>query len=83
MTPHEVKFALDTKLAALARGGMVLVIVNLHSLVVEGDTVHVGFDIVPGDEPLFFNFELPATVGRDELSEFSAWLAWAEYGALH
>jgi hypothetical protein len=67
---------LDAKLLAMARGGKVPVIVDLHSIHIEGDTVHVGYDVVPGDEPLFFAFARPATVGHDELPDFSRWLAW-------
>jgi hypothetical protein len=75
MTPYEVKFALDATLLAMAQSGKLPVIIGVHSVCVEGDTVHVGFDILPGDEPLFFVFELPATVGRDDLPDFSRWLA--------
>lgn len=53
MTPAEVKFNLYRKLVAMARGGLVPVVDDLHSLRVEGDTVHVGYDVVPGDQPLF------------------------------
>jgi hypothetical protein len=83
MTPHEVKFALDRKLLELARGGVVPVITGLHSVYVEGDTVSVGYDIAPdptGDGILFFEFELPALVSRDDLRAFGEWLASSGYG---
>jgi hypothetical protein len=47
--------------------------VGLHSVTVENDTVFRGFDIVPdptGDGILFFEFELPALVCRDDLELF-------------
>jgi hypothetical protein len=83
MTPHEVKFALDQKLLDLARGGLAPVITGLHSVTVENDTVFCGFDIVPdptGDGILFFEFELPALVSRDDLRAFGEWLASSGYG---
>jgi hypothetical protein len=87
MTPHEVKFALDRKLLELARGGLVPVITGVHSVVVEDNTVSVGFDIVPdptGDGILFFEFEIPALVSRDDLRAFGEWLATSGYdGAVH
>ena len=83
MTPHEVKFALDRKLLELARGGLVPVITGLHSVTVENDTVFCDFDIAPdptGDGILFFEFELPALVSRDDLRAFGEWLASSGYG---
>jgi hypothetical protein len=87
MTPHEVKFALDRKLLELARGGLVPVITGLHSVTLEDGTVFCGFDIVPdptGSGILFFEFELPALVSRDDLRAFGEWLATSGYdGAVH
>ena len=80
MTPHEIKFALDRKLLELARGGLVPVIAGLHSVTVENETVSCGFDIVTdptGVGILFFEFELPALLSRDDLRAFSEWLAEA------
>jgi hypothetical protein len=86
MTPAEVKFALDAKLVAMAKGGLVPVIVDLHSLVVEGESIFAGFEIVPDlteTGVLFFEFERPSTVGRDEIAEFTRWLAWPDNGTIH
>jgi hypothetical protein len=58
-------------------------ITGLHSVTVENDTVFCGFDIVPdptGDGILFFEFELPALVSRDDLRAFGEWLASSGYG---
>jgi hypothetical protein len=53
-----------------------------RSVRVEGDTVSVGYDIAPTEYegPLFFEFQRPAVVSRDDLREFSAWLAWSDAG---
>ena len=80
MTPHEVKFQLDATLLALANGGRVPVITDIHSIVCEGNSVSIGFDIVPGDEILFFEFERPREVSRAELGDFGRWLAWSGNG---
>jgi hypothetical protein len=81
MTPAEVKFQLDRKLLSLAQGGRVPVITGIHSVVVEGNTVHVGYDLVPDDAtPLFFEFERPQLVSRDDVGAFASWLAWSDYG---
>ena len=77
MTPHK------PVAGARARGGLVPVITGLHSVTVENDTVFCGFDIVPdptGDGILFFEFELPALVCRDDLRAFGEWLASSGYG---
>ena len=60
-----------------AHSGVVPVIVGIHSLVVEGDTASVIFDIFPDPEGngLHFNFDFPPTITREELCRFSAWLA--------
>jgi hypothetical protein len=83
-TPAEVKFALERRLLELASdGGPVPAIVGLHSVTVENDTVFCGFDIVPdptGAGILFFEFELPALVSRDDLRAFGEWLASLGYG---
>jgi hypothetical protein len=45
--------------------------------------VHVGYDITPdpiGDGVLFFEFERPQLVSRDEIREFTTWLAWSGHG---
>jgi hypothetical protein len=79
MTPCEIKFELEKRLLKLTQdGGRVPVITGLHSIVVEGDTVNVGFDLLTCEAEsslLFFEFERPREVGRDELTEFSTWLA--------
>lgn len=76
--PQEIKFALDAKLVALAQDGPVPVIRGVHSVVVEGDTVHVGYDLAPSGDILFWEFERPALVGRYEIDEFARWLAWSD-----
>jgi hypothetical protein len=40
----------------------------------------VGYDIAPSGEIWFFELERPAQVGREELRDFSAWLAWSDHG---
>jgi hypothetical protein len=70
MSPHEVKFALDMKLMKLGSH-----ITGIHSIVVEGDTVHVGYDLAPTGEVLFFEYQKPELVARDEIHDFSLWLA--------
>ena len=77
MTPGEIKFRLDAKLLELAREGHVPQVVGLHSCALEGNTVHVGYDVLIDQEQdvLFFEFERPALVARDEIREFSLWLA--------
>jgi hypothetical protein len=50
------------------------------ALVVEGDVVHVGYDLLTDeaeDLTLFFEFELPREVGRARAdgAEFTVWLA--------
>jgi hypothetical protein len=42
--------------------------------------VHVGFDLMPGDEVLFFAFELPVVLTREELGDFASWLASGDTG---
>jgi hypothetical protein len=82
-TPAEVRFELERKLLSLAQGDMVPLIMGIHSVVVEGNTVHVGYDIVPpppNADLLDFDFERPAVVGRDEVRDFAHWLAWSDYG---
>jgi hypothetical protein len=80
-SPHEIKFQLGRKLLSLAQGGRVPVITGIHSVVVEGDTVHVGYDLLPDDAtPLFFEFERPQLVSRDDIKAFTTWLAWSDYG---
>jgi hypothetical protein len=81
ITPGEVKFALERKLLSLAENGRVPLIMGVHSVVVEGNTVHVGYDIVPdpiGNGVLFFEFERPQLVSRDDVRDFTAWLAWSD-----
>jgi hypothetical protein len=47
-TPHEIKFRLEQRLLALAGdGGPVPVITGVHSITVEGNTVFVGYDLLP------------------------------------
>lgn len=76
MTPHDL-FRLERKRLDLAEGGVLPVIVGIHSLVVEGDTASVIFDIVPDQDGngLHFSFEFLPTITREELSQFSEWLA--------
>jgi hypothetical protein len=82
MSPHEVKFLLDAKLLALARGGRVPVITGVHSVVVEGDTVFVGYDLLTdqAEDLLFFEYQRPDLVSPDDVRAFSVWLAWSDYG---
>ena len=80
-TPAEIRFELQRRLLSLANErGLVPLITDVHSVVVEGNTVSVGYDIVPGDEILFFEFERPALVSRDDVRDFAAWLAWSGNG---
>ena len=79
-TPAEVKFALDRQLLAFANErGLVPMIMDVHSVVVEGNVVHAGYDI--GDEVLFFEFERPQLVSPDDVRAFVSWLAWGDHGA--
>ena len=81
-TPAEIRFDLQRALLSLVNErGLIPLITDVHSVVVEGNTVSVGYDIVPGDEVLFFDFEKPAVVGKDEVRDFAAWLAWGDHGA--
>jgi hypothetical protein len=81
MTPGEIRFELERTLLLLANErGMVPLIMGIHSVVVEGNTVSVGYDIVPGDEVLFFDFERPALVSPDDVRDFASWLAWSGRG---
>ena len=82
-TPAEIRFELDRTLLSLASdGGRVPLIVDIHSIVCcEGNTVSIGFDIVPEDNsPLFFEFEKPREVHRAELAELGRWLAFSGHG---
>lgn len=81
---HGIKFALEKILLDLAGGGRIPEIVGLHHVTVEGDTVHVAFDLRDSDEPLFFDFERPALVSRAEVREFGEWLASTVFvGTVH
>jgi hypothetical protein len=80
MSPHEVKFQLGAKLLARAEAGRVPTIASLHSIVVEGDQISAGFDLVPDGEVMFFEFERPAAVSPGDIPSFVAWLAWSGYG---
>ena len=79
MTPGEIRFELDRKLLSLAcEGGRVPLITDIHSIVCDGNTVSIGFDIVPEDNsPLFFEFDKPREVSRTELADFGRWLAFS------
>ena len=69
-TPDEVRMALEARLIEMGAS-----VVGVHSLVVEDDIAHIGFDL-DGDEPFFFEVPLPvAYVSRDDLSAFAHWLA--------
>lgn len=72
MTPHDL-FRLERKRLDLAHGGVVPVIVGIHSLVVEGDTASVIYDIFPDPDGngLHFSFNFPLTITRGELKQFS------------
>ena len=87
MTPAEVKFELERTLLSLAQGGKVPHIMGVHSVVVEGDTVFVWYDITPevnGHRVLDFEFERPELVALDDVREFAEWLATSGYdGAVH
>jgi hypothetical protein len=75
MTPHQVKFMLEQRLVDRARGGPPAKITGVHSITSEGRTVFVNFDIEPGDDLLFFEFELPKEASREELCRYCRWLA--------
>jgi hypothetical protein len=77
MSPHEVKLMLERRV--LERGAS---IVGVHSVVVEDGVVYAGFDLTPGDEVLFFEFELPELVSRADVREFAAWLASPSYAGM-
>ena len=80
-TPAEIRFDLQRALLSLVNErGLIPLITDVHSVVVEGNTVSVGYDIVPGDEILFFEFERPALVSREDVRDFAAWLAWSGSG---
>lgn len=79
-TPAEIRHELQRTLLALAQDGKVPLIMDIHSIVCEGNTVSVGFDVVPGDSPIFFEFEKPAEVGNTELTDFARWLAYSGQG---
>jgi hypothetical protein len=73
MTPHEVKFTLDQKLLELGSPACTASLLR----------VSVGYDLAPdptGDGILFFEFELPALVSRNDLRAFGEWLASSGYG---
>ena len=81
-TPAEIRFDLQRTLLSLTNErGLVPLVTDIHSVVLmEGNMVSVGYDIVPGDEILFFEFERPALVSRDDVRDFAAWLAWSGSG---
>jgi hypothetical protein len=83
MTPAEIKFELDMRLQKLAGdSGIVLEIVGLHSVSIEDDTLHCGFDFwspVDGVQVLFFEFPKPALLSQEDLYGFSRWLAESGY----
>jgi hypothetical protein len=76
MTPHDL-FRLERKRLDLAVGGVVPQIVRVHSLVVESGTASIIFDIFPDPDGngLHFLFEFPPAITREELNQFSEWLA--------
>jgi hypothetical protein len=60
-------------------------ITGIHSVIVEGDVVSVIYDIMPdtAGNGLYFEFELPERITREELSRFSEWLAAEGFGTWH
>jgi hypothetical protein len=89
-TPGEIKFELDQRLAAFAKGGPIPKITGVHSVVVEDGIVSIGFDVaLPGDigaALFFFNFPLPPCLTtREEACTFARWLMEGDYsgGTLH
>jgi hypothetical protein len=89
ITPAEVKFRLEKKLVDLAKDGRpVPVITGVHSIVmIASKAVSAIFDIAPDADGsgLHFQFELPRGVlTREELCDFSAWLASSGFeGTVH
>ena len=75
ITPAEVKFVLEAKLAALGKEcGMVPQITGVYSVDVEGNTVFVWYDITPeinGYGVLDFEFERPELVALDDVRQFA------------
>ena len=70
----------------LRAAGVIPTIVSIHSVVVEGNTVSIGYDLksrLRTDEQLFFEFERPSEVGKDAVGAFAAWLAWSHCGTVH
>jgi hypothetical protein len=86
-SPGEIKFELEERLLRLANGGKMPVITGLHSICCEGNTVHIGYDLILPDDASdmvwFFEFEKPAEVGRDALAEFSRWLSETGFETVH
>ena len=75
--PIEVKLELERK--AIEQG---VSIVGVHSVcLVDEDTVSAIFDIAPDPtgNGLHFEFPLPQLVSRNDLREFSEWLAMTGY----
>ena len=87
-SPYEIKFELERRLLNLARdGGPVPIIAGVHSLVmIDATTVSAMFDIVPDADGsgLHFEFEVPSGVlTREDLCDFSRWLASGFEGTVH
>jgi hypothetical protein len=79
ITASEVKMNMERQLLDLAHGRP-LAIRGVHSVVEEGGTVSVGFDVTTlndgADDLWFFEFELPVELlKRAELRDFADWLA--------
>jgi hypothetical protein len=57
---------------------------EMHSWVVDGNTVHVIYDITPdpAGNGLHFEFSFPARITRDELRRFAEWLASSGYAGM-
>jgi hypothetical protein len=74
--PIEIKLALERKAIEMA-----VTITGVHSCAVEDGIAYVIFDVAPDEAGcgLHFEFPLPQLVSRNDLREFSEWLAMTGY----
>ena len=56
---HQVKFLLEKRLLDLANGGLIPQITGIHSIVEEDGLIHVGFDLLDRNEPVFLTSSGP------------------------
>jgi hypothetical protein len=77
--PIEIKLMLERMVIERA-----VTIMGVHSWVVDGNTVHVIYDITPdpAGNGLHFEFSFPARITRDELRRFAEWLASSGYAGM-